>query len=172
MAGNTNRTGAFTPPTGYGPPPQSPNGYGTATNPNAVAGLPPAYGGMPTGLAQSSNNSATYAPMGNGGIPALPAAYNAAAVNSMPQSSMPQSSMPNALPGSFQPSSPPSNSANGPTVAAQTYSGAAPYRPGSVGRQTGYDFSNQGAGVSGLPPASVPNTANGLPNGMPNGMVR
>lgn len=167
MAGNTNRTGAFTPPTGYGPPPQSPNGYGTATNPNAVAGLPPAYGGMPAGLAQSSNNSATYAPMGNGGIPALPAAYNAAAVNNMPQSSMP-----NALPSSFQPSSLPSNSANGPAVAAQTYSGAAPYRPGSVGRQTGYDFSNQGAGVSGLPPASVPNTANGLPNGIPNGMVR
>ena len=167
MAGNTNRTGAFTPPTGYGPPPQSPNGYGAATNPNAVAGLPPAYGGMPAGLAQSSNNSATYAPMGNGGIPALPAAYNAAAVNSMPQSSMP-----NALPSSFQSSSLPSNSANGPAVAAQTYSGAAPYRPGSVGRQTGYDFSNQGAGVSGLPPASVPNMANGLPNGSPNGMVR
>ncbi len=167
MAGNTNRSGGFTPPTGYGAPPQSPNGYGTATNPNALAGLPPAYGGAPAGLPPAPNNSATYAPMGNGSIPALPAAYNSTAVNNIPQSSMP-----NALPSSFQPSSLPSNSTSGQAVAAQTYSGAAPYRPGSVGRQTSYDFSNQGAGASGLPPASVPNTANGLPNGAPNGMFR
>jgi len=177
MAGNTNRTGGFTPPTGYGPPPQSPTGYGpppqspigygSTSNPNALAGLPPGVGGIPSGLPQASNNLPIYAPMGNANIPALPAAYNAAAVNSMPASSMP-----NALPNSVQPSSLPPTSAYGPAVAAQTYTGAAPYRPGSVARQTSYDFSNQGAGAPGLPPANVPTTANGLPYGAPNGMNR
>ena len=169
MAGNANRPGGFTPPTGYGPPLQSPNGYGNPPPQNALAGLPPAYGGMPTGLPPSQNSSAAYAPMGNAGIPAMPAGYNAAAVN-MPQGNFPQSSMPNALPSSFQSAGP--NNTSGPVVATQNYNGAAPYRPGSVGRQTSYDFSNQGAGASALPPSSVPNTANQLPNGAANGLYR
>ena len=169
MAGNANRTGGFTPPTGYGAPPPSANGYGSPMPQNALAGLPPAYGGMSTGLPPSPNSSAAYAPMGNAGIPAMPAGYNAAAVN-MPQNTFPQSSMPNALPSSFQSSGP--NNTNGPAMATQSYNGAAPYRPGSVGRQTSYDFSNQGAGASALPPPIVPNTANGLPYGGANGIYR
>jgi hypothetical protein len=86
-------------------------------------------------------------------------------------------SMPNALPSGSQPSSMPS-------MATQAYNGAAPYRPGSVARTTGYDFSNQGGGVAatsnlptpavnGLPP-SVPATANNPngPVGLPSGMYR
>jgi hypothetical protein len=109
----------------------------------------------------------------NNSLQAMPATYNAGAVNQMPQP-LPvpsQSSMPNA----FQPSM--------PSVATQQYNGAAPYRPGSVARTTGYDFSNQGPGGAvansiptmppgmGLPPA-VSNTANGMPNGTPYGMNR
>ena len=173
MAANQNRPG-FTPssgygaPTGYGAPPQSTAGFASPTAPNNLAGmqtaLPPAYGGAPTGLPQSSNNS-SYAPMGNGGISAMPAGYNAASSNTMSA----QSSMPNALPGGYAPSGLPPSPTSGPSVATQTYSGPAPYRPGSVGRQTGYDFSAPGTG---LPPSSVPNTANGLPNGSPGSMYR
>ena len=163
MAGansNANRSG-FTPSSGYSAPPQSPSGYSSAPPPNSLSGLPPAYGGMPSGFPQAP--SSTYPPVGNGGVQALPVGYNPGAVNAM----QPQSSMPNALPSSYQPTNP----ANGPSVATQAYSGASPYRPGSVGRQTGYDFSNQGAGGSGFP-AGVPNTANG--NGLPpaNSMYR
>ena len=98
-------------------------------------------------------NSASYAPMGNGaGTPAMPAGYHAAMNTANPM----QSSMPNALAGSSPLSA-------GPAIVNQTYNGAAPYRPGSVGRPTSYDFSNQSGGA-GLPPAGVPNTANGMPN--------
>ena len=105
--------------------------------------------------------------MGNGGIPAMPAGYNPNSLNPMPA----HSSMPNAAPSGYQASGLPPIPTSGPGVAAQTYSGAAPYRPGSVGRQTGYDFSNQAGGGAGLPPSGVPNTANGLPNGLPNSMT-
>jgi len=83
-----------------------------------------------------------------------------------------QSSMPNALPAAYQPSSLPPSAGAGPAMGAQTYAGAAPYRPGSVGRQTSYDFSNQAMGGAGMPPANIPNTANGLPGGQPNTMFR
>ncbi len=176
MAGNQNRP-SFTPPsgysgpTGYGAPLQSQTGYGSPSPQTALAGmqnaLPPAYGGgVPAGVPQSPNNI-SYAPMGNVGNPTIPAGYTAGSSNAMQA----QSSMPNALPNSYPPSSLPPSYANGAGVATQTYSGAAAYRPGSVGRQTGYDFSAPGAGA-GLPPSSVPNTANGLPNGPSNSMYR
>jgi len=174
MAGATNRPGGMTPSTGYGTSPQSPNGYPSAPPQNAMAGMPsgmpPAYGGlpagMPTGMPQSPSISA-YPPMGNAaGVPAMPVGYNPGFAN--PTQS--QSSMPNAVPASYQPSSLPPSS--GPAMPAQTYAGAAPYRPGSVGRQTGYDFSNPATGGAGLPPAGVPNTANGLPSGQPNTLYR
>jgi hypothetical protein len=178
MASTPNRS-SFTPSSGYGAPagyaapptsPQSPTSYSSPSAPSALAGmqsqLPPAYGGAPFGFPQSSNNSA-YAPTGGGGIPAMPAGYNSASTNA---NAMPaQSSMPNALPSSYAPSNLPPSPTSGPSVATQTYSGPAPYRPGSVGRQTGYDFSAPG---SGMPPSSVPNTANGLPNGSTNNMYR
>ena len=191
MAATQNKTG-FTPSSGYGAPtgygastgygapagygapppssPQSPTGYGGPSPSSALAGmqsqLPPAYGGTPAGIPQSTNNS-SYTPMGSGGIPAMPAGYGGGANIAMQG----QSSMPNALPSSYSPSSLPPGPTSGPAVATQTYSGAAPYRPGSVGRQTGYDFSTPGAG-SGLPPSGVPNTANSLPNGSPGSVYR
>lgn len=174
MAGGTSRSGGMTPSTGYGTSPQSPNGFLSVPPQNAMAGMqssmPPAYGGMqtgmPTGIPQSPSISA-YPSMGNGaGIPAMPAGFNAGSVNPMQT----QSSMPNALPAAYQPSSLPPSA--GPAMAAQMYSGAAPYRPGSVGRQTSYDFSNQAMGGAGMPPANVPNTANGLPGGQTNTMYR
>jgi hypothetical protein len=168
MASNSGRSG-YTPTSGYGAPTPQPNGYGSPAPVNALAGqsgMPPAYGGMPTGMPTGMPNGpvqspsiSSYAPMG--GVAALPAGYNPGAVNSVPS----QSSMPNALPNGYQQSNP----SGGPPV--QTYAGAAPYRPGSVGRQTSYDFSNQGGG-SGLPPAGVPGMANQLPNGLPNSMNR
>ncbi len=152
MAGPANKPSGYPPQTGYGPSQQPPTGYGNATQQSAIASMPPAYGGGTPGMPPPTNNS-SYAPMGNGaGIPAMPAGYNAAANTANPM----QSSMPNALPGGFPPST-------GPAIANQTYNGAAPYKPGSVGRPTSYDFSNQSEGA-GLPPAGVPNMANGMPN--------
>jgi len=149
--------------TGYAP---APNAY--TANPSS---LPPAYGGLPAGVggSQAGMGASTYA-----NNPLQAAGYNSGAVNQMPQPlpSPNQSSMPNALPNAYPPS-----------VATQQSNGAVPYRPGSVARPTGYDFSNQGTGGAvansvptmlpgmGLPPA-VPNTANGTPYGMPNGMNR
>ena len=174
MAGTTPRPGSMTSSTGYGTSPQSPNGYPSAPPQNAMAGMPlsmpPAYGGLPTGMPTGTPQSpsiSAYPSMGNAaGVPFTPAGYNAGFVNPMQA----QSSMPNALPGGYQPSSlPPSG---GSAAVAPTYAGAAPYRPGSVGRQTSYDFSNQATGGAGMPPANVPNTANGLPSGQPNTMYR
>ena len=174
MAGATNRPGGMTPSTGYGTSPQSPNGYPSTPPQNGIAGMPssmpPAYGGlptgMPTGMPQSPSISA-YPSMGNAaGVQAMPAGYNAGSFNPMQA----QSSMPNALPAAYQPSGLPPSA--GPAIPAQTYAGAAPYRPGSVGRQTSYDFSNQATGGASLPPANVPNTANGLPSGQPNTLYR
>ena len=176
MAGGTNRSGGMTPSTGYGTSPQSPNGYPSTPPQNAMAGMPPsmppAYGGMPTGMPTGMPQSpsiSTYPAMGNAaGIPAMPAGYNAGSFNPMQA----QSSMPNALPAAYQPSNLPPSAGAGPAMPAPTYAGAAPYRPGSVGRQTSYDFSNQATGGAGMPPANVPNTANGLPSGQPNTMYR
>ena len=175
MAGTANRSGGMTAPTGYGAPTQQPNGFPSAPPQNAMAGLPssmpPAYGGLPTGIPPGMPQSpsiSSYPPMGNaGGVPAMPTGYSVGSVNPMQA----QSSMPNALPAPYQPSSLPPSPGAGPAT-VQTYTGAAPYRPGSVGRQTGYDFSNPATGGAGLPPANVPNTANGLPSGQPNTMYR
>ena len=155
MAGPANKPGGYTPQTGYGTAQQPPTAYGNMPPQNAMASMPPAYGGGPSGMPgmPPPTNSASYAPMGNGaGTPAMPAGYHAAMNTANPM----QSSMPNALAGSSPLSA-------GPAIVNQTYNGAAPYRPGSVGRPTSYDFSNQSGGA-GLPPAGVPNTANGMPN--------
>jgi hypothetical protein len=164
-------------PAGYKP--SGPTGYAQPNN--AVASNPPslplAYGGgLPPG-AGSSQAGMSAPSFANNSLQAMPAAYNAGPVNQMPPP-LPvpnQSSMPNALPNSFQPST--------PSVATQQINSAAPYRPGSVARTTGYDFSNQGPGGAvassiptmppgmGLPPA-ISNTANGTPNGTPYGMNR
>ena len=150
LAGNAGRPG-FPPPTGYGTtPPSAPSGgYGSIPTQTAVANnLPAPYGGaQPAGFPQQANSSA-YSPVGN--VPAMNASYNAGGNLNAP----PQSSMPNALGNSYPPSA-------APSAPSQTYTGAAPYRPGSVGRQTSYDFSNQGAGGAGLPPAGFPTTATG-----------
>ena len=178
---NVANSGYGAPSNGYAPnapagfKPSGTTGYAPPTN--AVAANPPslplAYGGgLPPGAGspQAGMGAPSFA---NNSLQAMPATYNAGAVNQMPQP-LPvpsQSSMPNA----FQPSM--------PSVATQQYNGAAPYRPGSVARTTGYDFSNQGPGGAvansiptmppgmGLPPA-VSNTANGMPNGTPYGMNR
>lgn len=160
-------------PTGYVA--SNTNAFGQAPQSNSFAGgqppaLPPAYGGQPL-----ANSASSLPAMGNASLPAMPAGYNPG-MNTMPnQNNMPPSSMPNAVP-SYQPTA--------PSVATQAYNGAAPYRPGSVGRSTGYDFSTQGPGAvantslppssgAGLPP-SVPATANSYnnPANLPGGMYR
>ena len=164
-ASNANRAGGMPPPTAFG----APSGYGapaggtgySAPPSNSMAGLPssvpssmpPAYGGMPTGGPIQSPSISSYPPMG-GGVSAIPAGFSPGA---MPNTSQAQSSMPNALPSSLPNAFPPSPSSG--ASGGQSYGGAAPYRPGSVGRQTGYDFSNQGAGGS-AGPASFPNPGN------------
>lgn len=126
---------------------------------NALAGatsLPPAYGpqgtpSMPTSMPQAYTSPNT--------VSAMPAGYTAGPSMGQPMPPAP-SSMPNAVPGGYQPTM--------PSVATQPYNGTTPYKPGSVGRSTGYDFSAPGSGVNsgatqtgyGLPPA-VPATANG-----------
>jgi hypothetical protein len=160
MASNANRAGGMTSPTAYGATGGAPAGISGYSAPpsNAMAGLPssmpPAYGGMPTGGPVQSPSISSYPAMG-GGVSAMPAGYNPGA---MPNATQGASSMPNALPSSYQQSALPPSSPAAP-AAAQNYAGAAPYRPGSVGRQTGYDFSNQGVGGA-VAPASYPNTAN------------
>lgn len=176
---NVANSGYGAPSNGYAPnapagfKPSGSTGYAPPTN--VVAANPPslplAYGGgLPPGAGspQAGMGAPAFA---NNSLQAMPATYNAGAVNQMPQP-LPvpsQSSMPNALPNGFQP--------NMPSVATQQYNGAVPYRPGSVARTTGYDFSNQGPGGAvassiptmspgmGLPPA-IQNTANGTPNVM------
>jgi hypothetical protein len=148
----------FAPQQGYGVP--SANAGLAATNtaapnfamptslppsmPNAMVtnNLPPAYGGA----VATNNPTAGYAmPPATGTIPAMPAAYTAQA----PMPSALPTSMPNAAPSNFPSSQ--------PNMTAPAYAGAAPYKPGSTARSTGYDFSNS------APPAGVPNTASGAP---------
>jgi hypothetical protein len=172
-------------PTGYGAPPtglaaNAPAGFkpsGYAPTSNALAStpsLPPAYGGSPAPSGALPAMPSGYPSFPNNSVPAMPAAYNSGPT--MAAQSLPpiQSSMPNAVPAGFQPTM--------PAVATQSYGGASTYRPGSVARTTGYDFSTQGPGAVantnapaptslGLPPA-VPSTANSMPNAMPNQMYR
>jgi hypothetical protein len=172
-ASNANRVGGMSPPTAYGAPtspygaPSGSTGY-SAPPTNAVAGLPtslpPAYGGIPSGGPTQSPSISSYAPMG--GTSAIPAGYNSSA---MPNTAQTPSSMPNALPSTYQPSALPPSTPIG-SNGVQNYAGAAPYRPGSVGRQTGYDFSPPGAS-GGAAPASYPSTATQT-NPPPGGIYR
>jgi hypothetical protein len=85
-------------------------------------------------------------------------------------SSLPQpNSMPNAAPQGFASNQP--NMKHLLRWLHQPYGGAAPYRPGSTGRSTAYNFgapqTSAAAGQS-LPTSNVPHTANGLPAPQPN----
>jgi hypothetical protein len=183
MVSNSARPSGFTAPSGYGAagsptgysmpnanvaantaPGMKPAGYSPTNSFAGAPGMPPAYGGAPAANGMPTMPAA-YPSMPGNTVPAIPAAYNSgqATAQSLPPI---QSSMPNAVPGGYQPSM--------PAVATQPYNGSTPYRPGSVGRTTGYDFSSPNAGaVAGgtaqapagysLPPA-VPSTANGMPN--------
>ena len=202
MVGNQTRPGGYSAPSGYGAPTgytapstglaqNAPTGYKPAsgTAPTGFApttsslassppSLPPAYGAPSAGMGQLPNSAPAYPSFANNTVPALPASFNPGATSQVATQSHPPTSMPNALPSSYQPSMP--SIGTQPSVATQQYNGAAPYRPGSVGRPTGYDFSTQGqAGfasptppapaANGLPPA-VPSTANG--NGLPSPTYR
>ena len=138
---------------------QSVQGAGNALVAN-TQGLPVAYGGQGQSGGSMPLPAPSYSSINNNGLPAMPAGYNPNSFASQP--AMPASSMPNALPTGFQPSM--------PAVASnQPPNGTGTYRPGSVGRSTGYDFSGQGTGASTMPPA-FPQTANG--NGFANPIQR
>lgn len=178
-----NRPTGFTAPTGYGAP-TAPAGMPTAPAGSfamngAPAGSPAAPGGLglptsaPNGFAPAPSsptlaNASSYGapqqaapygmPSAQGGVPALPVGMSSTNMASLPTGTPTgaMSSMPNAAPAAYSPQQP----------AAPVYAGAAPYRPGSTGRQTAYDFSQGGAAPApntGLPGVNVPQTANGLP---------
>jgi hypothetical protein len=119
----------FSYPLPSGPAPQSPQ---------MVAGLPNASV-PPTGVPNGFNMIPP--PSGTQAIPALPVSNS----NSLPPSLPPATQMPVAY-GGGAPSSM-------PTVAPQTAARNGAYQPGSIGRSTSYDFSNQGPGS--LPTAPV-----------------
>lgn len=131
-----------------GLPVQPQPGMGTANNlagntAFANPGLPPT-GGMPNATMPAAGMNA-----GNFGPP-VPAGMSATNMASLPPAT-PSFSMPNAGPTGHQ--------APITQAATASYSGASPYRPGSTGRSTAYDFSKPPqAGAS-----NVPHTATGLP---------
>jgi hypothetical protein len=112
----------------------------------SASNLPQAYGGPAPSTGSTPLPAPNYSNFAGGTIPAMPAGYNPSATQT--PAGLPQSSMPNAIPQGYQPSMP-------SVVSAQQAGGGSNYRPGSVGRSTGYDFSGQGAG------SSYPSTAIG-----------
>ena len=178
MMSSAGRPTGYTAPTGYGnaqpmgQPMGQPNGLAmsaTAPNNNPPMGMTsnvPPYS-MPNGtvypqpgqaptVAQSGFSAPNFA--GPSGVPVLPAGMSSTNMASLPQpSSMPASNQPNT---------------NAPTMTVPAYGGAAPYRPGSTGRSTAYNFGApqpRASGGQSLPNSSVPHTANGgLPAPQPN----
>jgi hypothetical protein len=147
------------------PAPSSAPPMGMASNnppysmPNAGAYQQP---NQPAAIAQSGYSAPSFP--GATGVPALPAGMSSTNMASLPQ----PSSMPNAASQGFASNQP---NMNTPTMTAPAYGGAAPYRPGSTGRSTAYNFSApQTSASSGqsLPTSNVPHTANGLPAPQPN----
>jgi hypothetical protein len=180
MTNSAGRPTGYTAPSGYGnaQPMGQPNGLAmNATAPNAappmgMANNIPPYS-MPNGpgfqqpgqapsIAQSGFSAPSFTPPS--GVPALPAGMSSTSMSSLPQ----PTSMPNVASQGFASNQP---NMNAPTMTVPAYGGAGPYRPGSTGRSTAYNFgAPQAGGASGqsLPSSNVPHTANGLPAPQPN----
>ncbi|MCE3018003.1 MAG: hypothetical protein LW870_19275 [Pirellula sp.] len=177
MTSSGGRPTGYTAPTGYG----NAQPMGLAANsagPNAALpmgmvnntpphSMPNAPGFQQPAQAPAIAQSGFNAPSGFGaqsGVPALPAGMSTTSMSNLPQ----PSSMPNAAPQGFASNQPNMNTS---TLAAPAYGGAAPYRPGSTGRSTAYNFgAPQPSAATGqsLPTSNVPHTANGLPAPQPN----
>jgi len=155
----------------YGNPPAAMARTTMPPSPAATAGFPP--GGGPSGATASIPTTpygfappagpsfaqgalppnAGYVPLGSAPVAAVPAGFGG---GSLPPSLPPQTSMPVAYGGGVP--------AGMPSVVAPNQASTATYRPGSVARQTSYDFSNPGPGV--VPPAqgvAYPRTAGEVP---------
>ncbi len=158
---NNQKLAGGTPPTPYAPsgfaPPTNPNNVGAAPSyavapagqsaPTGYGNLPPTPNGVPnygapatsgavaTNLPPTSYGAPSYNPVGAAGVPAMTAGYNNAG---LPPTNGNLSSMPIAS-GNAQ--------ANGLNSLPPQSASTAAYQPGSVKRQTGYDFSNQGQGA-------------------------
>ncbi len=162
MAGAPNNPIAMTPNNPYGnmqplaPLPTMPNGLAGGTPPAPPSNTPPSgYGFVPPpGTVPNMNMVSTpppanYPPAGNSIVPSMPVAYGGS--GNLPPSIPPQSSMPNAYGGA-------QSAPAAPAVVNNV--GTPAYRPGSMARQTSYDFSNQGPGaVSPAGGSSYPRTA-------------
>ncbi len=151
------------------PAPQAYSGMPVPQGPSTVAGvpgggLPPAsvpngynmmqpQGSMGAPVARSS--APGYTPTGSQGLPAVPVSSG----GNLPPGLPPSNQMPMAYGGTAPSSSMPTMT--NPAVTNPAVTGSSPYRPGSVGRNTPYDFSNQGAGANPSAPATgFPRTAN------------
>jgi len=150
MSGAAPQTNAFgaTPAQGYGAPPA--NGYGAPQAGAANVATAPTY--MPNPMQPQLPPSQN--------VPAMPVGMSSTNMAALPPAMAPASSMPNAVQGGFTSSQ--------PVATTPTYVGAAPYRPGSTGRPTAYNFSgpgtpNNAAPTGSLPGTNVPHTASGLP---------
>ena len=133
-------------PSGALPPAAVPSGYSmtppSASNGLPVAGLPAA--GLPNATIPGARTASAQ------GLPAVPVSSG----SNLPPGLPPNTQMPVAYGGSAPSSMPVMSTPTGSS------SGNAPYLPGSVGRNTPYDFSNQGPGVAPSSPASsYPRTA-------------
>jgi hypothetical protein len=129
---------------------------GPATMANAPSmGLPPAAvpNGYPMNPPPASNGLPMARAQGPSGLPAVPVSTGSNLPPGLPSNAQ----MPMAY-GGTAPSSM-------PVMSAPSSMGSAPYRPGSVGRSTPYDFSNQGPGAPTpgvaptTPASSFPRTA-------------
>ena len=128
-------------PGGALPPTAVPSGYSMtppAANPLAAN---PLAASIPNGLPVATASSAQ-------GLPAMPVSSG----TNLPPGLPPSTQMPVAYGGSAPSSM--------PVMSTPTNSGTTPYLPGSVGRNTPYNFSNQGPGAAPAAPApSFPRTA-------------
>jgi hypothetical protein len=123
-------------PSGALPPTAVPSGYSM----NPPAATPPAAS-IPNGLPVATASHAQ-------GLPAMPVSSG----TNLPPGLPPNTQMPVAYGGSAPSSM--------PVMSTPTNSGTTPYLPGSVGRNTPYNFSNQGPGAAPAAPApSFPRTA-------------
>nr|MCU0710057.1 hypothetical protein [Pirellula sp.] len=133
----------FSYPLPSSPVPQGPSLVAGVPN----AAMPPAASMPQTGVPNGFNMIPP--PAGTQPLPAMPVSGGA----SLPPSLPPTTQMPVAY-GGGAPSSM-------PTVAPQTASRSGAYQPGSIGRATSYDFSNQGPGSAPAAPGNtLPRTAN------------
>ena len=140
-----------------GPSPQVYGGMTVPRGPSAIAAAPggalppatvPSGGSMIPPTAPTANGLPVARTASAQGVPAMPVSSG----TNLPPGLPPNSQMPVAY-GGTAPSSM-------PVMSTPTSSGATPYLPGSVGRNTPYNFSNQGPGATPAAPApSFPRTA-------------